>query len=82
MQADFAVLPDALQASLVVQDLVDHVQDTVDRLGVVGCGRQRFRVPRAQWSLEDIQQCLAILTDLLTERDAIFIYYIYFLTFI
>ena len=64
VQPDFAVLPDALQAPLVVQDLVDHVQDAVDRLGVVGRGRQGLGVPRAQGPLEHIQQGLAILAHL------------------
>lgn len=30
VQSDLAVLPDVLQAPLMVQDLVDHVQDAVD----------------------------------------------------
>ena len=30
VQADLAVLPDVLQPPLVVKNLMDHVQDTVD----------------------------------------------------
>ena len=39
VQADFAVLPDILQLSLVVQHLVYHIQHMVHRLAVVGRGR-------------------------------------------
>lgn len=50
-----AVLPDALEPSLMVQHLVDHIQHLVDRLGVVGCGCEGLRVPRTQGTLQDIQ---------------------------
>lgn len=69
MQPDLPVLPEALQPPLVVQDLVHHVQDAVHRLGVIGSGRQRLSVPWTQRPLEDIQQGLAVLTDLETASE-------------
>lgn len=64
VQPHLAVLPDALEAPLVVQHLVHHVQHLVHCLGVVGCGREGLRVPGAQGTLQHIQQGLAILADL------------------
>lgn len=64
MQPHLAVLPDAFEAPLVVQHLVHHVQHLVHCLGVVGCGREGLGVPRAQGTLQHIQQGLAILADL------------------
>lgn len=64
VQPHLAVLPDALEAPLVVQHLVHHVQHLVHCLGIVGCGREGLRVPRAQGTLQHIQQGLAILADL------------------
>lgn len=70
VQPHLAVLPDALEAPLVVQHLMHHVQHLVHCLGVVGCGREGLRVPRAQGTLQHIQQGLAILADLQEGRGS------------
>lgn len=69
VQPHLAVLPDALQPPLVVQHLMHHIQHLVYRLGVVGRGRERLRVPRTQGALQDIQQCFAVLADLQEGRE-------------
>lgn len=69
MQPHLAVLPDALEPPLVVQHLMYHVQHLVHRFGVVGCGCERLRVPRTQGTLQNIQQCFAILADLREGRQ-------------
>lgn len=64
VEPHLAVLPDALEPPLVVQHLVHHVQHLVHCLGVVGGGREGLSVPRAQGTLQHIQQSFAILADL------------------
>ncbi|TNN75452.1 hypothetical protein EYF80_014264 [Liparis tanakae] len=68
VQPHFAVLPDVLQLSLVVQHLVDDVQDVVHRLGVVRCGRQCIGAAWGQRSLQLVQQGFAILAHLRREE--------------
>lgn len=68
VEPHLAVLPDAVEAALVVQHLVHHVEHLVHRLGVVGRGRERLGVARAQRALQHVQQRLAVLADLWDEE--------------
>lgn len=74
VQADFAVLPDVFQLSLVVQHLVDDVQDVVHRLRVVGRCRQRIGAAWGQGSLQLVQQSFSVLAHL---GGDIFFFFIY-----
>lgn len=54
VQAHFAMLPDVLQLSLVVQHLVNDVQYVVHSFRVVGRGGERVSAARGQGSLKFI----------------------------
>lgn len=55
VQPDLTVLPDVLQLPLVVQNLVDDVQNMVNRLGVIGRCRQRIGAAWGQRALKFVQ---------------------------
>lgn len=66
VEPNLAVLPDVLELTLVVQDLVDDIQDVVHGLGVVGGGREGVGAAGGQGALELIKEGLPILAHLLT----------------
>lgn len=55
VQPDLTVLPDVLQLSLVMQNLMDDVQNMVNRLGVIGGRRQRISTAGGQRALKFVQ---------------------------
>lgn len=63
------MLPDALQAPVVMQDLVDHVQNAVHGFRVICCGGQGLGVPRTERPLQNIQQGLSVLTYLKKKQN-------------